>query len=174
MRGKRSGTAFRRRARRITPAHAGKTKLYGCNQCARPDHPRACGENLRPFAASSPSFGSPPRMRGKLCVHLVKPVVGRITPAHAGKTESRKRHKKGDADHPRACGENFSSHITLKSDRGSPPRMRGKRHLRAQPRRYRRITPAHAGKTGEDINCRCFLTDHPRACGENSVQRPSV
>ena len=32
-----------------------------------------------------------------------------------------------------------------------------------------RITPAHAGKTGDGLEDRPQGTDHPRACGENSV-----
>nr|DAX53285.1 MAG TPA: hypothetical protein [Caudoviricetes sp.] len=33
-----------------------------------------------------------------------------------------------------------------------------------------RITPAHAGKTSFIISTRSVLTDHPRACGENSIR----
>ncbi len=53
--------------------------------------------------------------------------------------------------------------------------MRGKQHEHWGENHPRRITPAHAGKTGF-FNFLCKLCrDHPRACGENvfeSVLRP--
>ena len=71
---------------RITPAHAGKTKIKNiyCISCT--DHPRACGENFWRGVGVFFWSGSPPRMRGKR--HGLRPSRprGRITPAHAGKT----------------------------------------------------------------------------------------
>ena len=51
---------------------------------------------------------------------------------------------------------------------GSPPRMRGKRRPLREPPQSARITPAHAGKTGENRVERLLPADHPRACGENA------
>ena len=75
--------------------------------------------------------GSPPRMRGKLGEALFKLRVARITPAHAGKTNSALFTNYTTTDHPRACGENLVSTIFGKESTGSPPRMRGK-HLTKQ------------------------------------------
>ena len=50
---------------------------------------------------------------------------------------------------------------------GSPPRMRGKPYLSFFRNAYRRITPAHAGKTSASLRMPCLTPDHPRACGEN-------
>ena len=71
---------------RITPAHAGKTRQRRRRRSSRRDHPRACGENGMSGYSRASTPGSPPRMRGK--PHGVKEPgdVGRITPAHAGKT----------------------------------------------------------------------------------------
>ena len=50
---------------RITPAHAGKTNLQSPSAALQWDHPRACGENFKFTPKSTPTRGSPPRMRGK-------------------------------------------------------------------------------------------------------------
>ena len=51
--------------RRITPARAGKTMSSVVLLHSRPDHPRACGENIRSGMPTSLTPGSPPRVRGK-------------------------------------------------------------------------------------------------------------
>ena len=86
MRGKHDAGIFGGKGSRITPAHAGKTWPKKSPTRWWPDHPRACGENIRILPDGSVPFGSPPRMRGKpsyFCETLMK---SRITPAHAGKT----------------------------------------------------------------------------------------
>ena len=71
---------------RITPAHAGKTRVIGVAAEIVEDHPRACGENLFELAIMLMLRGSPPRMRGKLYYSPVSGTSRGITPAHAGKT----------------------------------------------------------------------------------------
>ena len=70
----------------ITPADAGKT-LWDKNAVKRwGDHPRGCGENYGQAVPLLCSWGSPPRMRGKLhSLRCVRRCQG-ITPADAGKT----------------------------------------------------------------------------------------
>ena len=95
----------------------------------------------------------------------------RITPAGAGKTNSAADCGHPDWDHPRRCGENGLQTPQRGTAKGSPPQVRGKRHLcRLQNCEYR-ITPAGAGKTPKRTK-RCLLCwDHPRRCGENSIAR---
>ena len=71
-----------------------------------------------------------------------------ITPAHAGKRKFSKTIKQKEKDHPRTCGEkSFNANSALVA-RGSPPHMRGKEFLDVLLDNPRRITPAHAGKSG--------------------------
>ena len=86
MRGKQRGVTCIKIFRGITPAHAGKTIQHFPQFFALRDHPRACGENRRARRFSMVASGSPPRMRGKLDDIIAGPDLGRITPAHAGKT----------------------------------------------------------------------------------------
>ena len=50
---------------RIIPAHAGQTGEPYVMRTGMPDHPRACGANLRSFVLFAGDCGSSPRMRGK-------------------------------------------------------------------------------------------------------------
>ena len=73
-------------ALRITPAHAGKTQNQDEDGRAKSDHPRTCGENQAILYTEKTTIGSPPHMRGKLCLSSTCYHSSRITPAHAGKT----------------------------------------------------------------------------------------
>ena len=90
-----------------------------------------------------------------------------ITPAHAGKTSVGSGRRFRRRDHPRACGENGAERVALYGCKGSPPRMRGKRHSVKKPDHIGGITPAHAGKTVLQALRKQAGVDHPRACGEN-------
>ena len=94
--------------------------------------------------------------------------VMRITPARAGKTVCQHVNMLENADHPRACGENAISVVVILDPHGSPPRVRGKPASSPSQPVEHRITPARAGKTPRQVVARRPLTDHPRACGENS------
>ena len=160
-------------AGRITPAHAGKTRSMTLRTWRAADHPRACGENNENADQARPTYGSPPRMRGKLRGRDGRAAVPRITPAHAGKTQPISCSRAARADHPRACGENEKDVLAYKGKRGSPPRMRGKRVGQHIYRGFERITPAHAGKTASPPGSLCSKSDHPRACGENVTCTPT-
>ena len=131
MRGKLPSISSGNDLTRITPAHAGKTRLHNVFFLDSEDHPRACGENPVTAAVTPLKPGSPPRMRGKLFLALIGALPQRITPAHAGKT-----------------AQTFPCRPAL---RGSPPRMRGKRRSADEIADDIRITPAHAGKTPWDL-----------------------
>ena len=167
MRGKQGADGSGAGAGRITPAHAGKTGKYLSPVCSRADHPRACGENYFCAFKQSSVDGSPPRMRGKRKHRAIFRDAGRITPAHAGKTDTLLDIAGYAADHPRACGENDTLKDKNGRYRGSPPRVRGKPSVVEWVIHKLRITPACAGKT-EYMRTRVrFLKDHPRVCGEN-------
>ena len=69
----------------ITPAHAGKRRLFPALRLSLQDHPRACGEK----SPGVQGAGAPVR----------------ITPAHAGKRVGPELRPLLLWDHPRACGE---------------------------------------------------------------------
>ena len=70
---------------RITPAYAGKSRLWRRPGTRCRDHPRVCGEKHQTFDSAAFPTGSPPRMRGKGPDDRAHPLVPGITPAYAGK-----------------------------------------------------------------------------------------
>ena len=130
MRGKEQLEVSIRQAVGITPAYAGKST------------------SMPPWTAVY--LGSPPRMRGKATVSRRSPHAVRITPAYAGKSRRTRLHHKAVWDHPRVCGEKFTSGMLFLSCLGSPPRMRGKGHGIGIAVSRLRITPAYAGKRPSD------------------------
>ena len=132
---------------RITPAHAGKSLQRAKIAHCKWDHPRTCGEKAHAGALLGGFEGSPPHMRGKEGQVHCAPPFSRITPAHAGKRDVRKRQVEAQQDHPRTCGEKPSSLISVCSILGSPPHMRGKGVFPSKAPFSGRITPAHAGKS---------------------------
>ena len=133
-----------------------------------------CGENMTGSYRHLRRRGSPPRMRGKLAgASLEKRQVG-ITPACAGKTNSRPSPRKEYRDHPRVCGENGAERVALYGCKGSPPRVRGKHTMEISVGIQRGITPACAGKPLPRCSRPNAQRDHPRVCGENTRMFPCL
>ena len=64
------------------------------------------------------------------------------------------------------CGEKFFQRGRERKVPGSPPRVRGKVLQLLDAVIGQGITPARAGKSGNDNDYRIVMSDHPRACGE--------
>ena len=126
-----------------------------------------CGKNSVDGGLTSVSPGSPPRVREKHRDLETKGFCTRITPACAGKTNTRTNKTIISWDHPRVCGKNKTSQITKASRMGSPPRVREKLAVACVQSFATGITPACAGKTGESCLNAIENEDHPRVCGKN-------
>ena len=133
-----------------------------------------CGENLPGDQPPRPALGSSPRVRGKLHENAWFPVVVGLIPACAGKTPTSAPTGRCARAHPRVCGENTSSASVIWSQRGSSPRVRGKRPARSCNATSAWLIPACAGKTdlGGDGGVACQA--HPRVCGENTRMIPTT
>ena len=166
MRGKGSSSFMAFTCAGITPACAGKSKLLIVHGQQLRDHPRVCGEKDAAFPAFSTYWGSPPRVRGKVCTVPLRPLGVGITPAYAGKSVNSTIYCGHCRDHPRVCGEKFYSAPGQMPGGGSPPRMRGKGMYAVHPARAWGITPAYAGKRALPCRWPYRRRDHPRVCGE--------
>ena len=93
----------------------------------------------------------------------------RITPAHAGKSILSTHCHTIVTDHPRTCGEKTAKLRKLKEIKGSPPHMRGKVSSENVIHSFKRITPAHAGKSAIAEFVLALQRDHPRTCGEKFI-----
>ena len=147
-------------------------------RCTTPAHPRSRGEN-RSYQARRPSpGGSSPLTRGKRRGVHPHPGRCRLIPAHAGKTVRREPRRRHTEAHPRSRGENLQACVLSEDCHGSSPLTRGK-HLAGLPvGLFRRLIPAHAGKTYSVSSPSSATTAHPRSRGENgqitSTRRPSA
>ena len=173
-RGKRELAPVYDAARRLIPAHAGKTRSADVAERTGPAHPRSRGENNARGDKIAGAFGSSPLTRGKREVIELEiwPVgsspltrgkhqhvwrlhrADRLIPAHAGKTSLASTAAQNSAAHPRSRGENSATPTVKGEFKGSSPLTRGKRgrlEVRDDPEG---LIPAHAGKTRE---ARCPL-----------------
>ncbi len=127
-----------------------------------------CGEKRRLQYGWLQRQGSPPHVRGKGLVRAAMAVRQGITPACAGKSNSRIFKDWAAQDHPRVCGEKQGCNPCIDSPRGSPPRMRGKGDGTGYRLVQIGITPAYAGKSARRQKRWSSVQDHPRVCGEKA------
>ena len=132
---------------RLIPARAGKTALSTLTFARGRAHPRACGENTTHRRFPAQRGGSSPRVRGKHTLAAERDVTLRLIPARAGKTLCAGEAVRGNAAHPRACGENGLNLIHCCMSLGSSPRVRGKRRKGVYVQTCNGLIPARAGKT---------------------------
>ena len=137
----------------ITPAYAGKSFFVISIVRSIEDHPRLCGEKAFALFVHQLTSGSPPPMRGKAFYFTSRFIIGRITPAYAGKSLLRSTKRLYNQDHPRLCGEKELCYDSTRPCLGSPPPMRGKDQAVKKSMERTRITPAYAGKRCH--NCMC-------------------
>ena len=110
-------------------------------------------------------------MRGKVIERAQCEARLGITPAHAGKSIGGGVLLLPQGDHPRPCGEKVAPLLPAELEAGSPPPMRGQGCCRRSKTLPARITPAHAGKRVRRGGGVLGLLDHPRPCGEKSMQQ---
>ena len=166
-RGKRDGRPERLRARRLIPAHAGKTRPRYCYRKRYRAHPRSRGENQKSYATLKDYRGSSPLTRGKRAVMTSAVKLTRLIPAHAGKTHPGRNRAAPFPAHPRSRGENRAEIAAIQTRASSSPLTRGKLPSRLAPPYLVRLIPAHAGKTQPSRRSCRKRPAHPRSRGEN-------
>ena len=151
----------------LIPACAGKTCPAPTPAQPTTAHPRVCGENGFHRGWSLGVSGSSPRVRGKPPAQRQERDRGGLIPACAGKTRPGCRSCPSSAAHPRVCGENHQAQRALADQRGSSPRVRGKRCSSTGSGGILGLIPACAGKTLAPGLPGHMYGAHPRVCGEN-------
>ena len=169
VRGKLPAHELNAAGQRLIPACAGKTAFTTSRWSSSRAHPRVCGENSRLARDIDIPLGSSPRVRGKRRTRSAWSASMRLIPACAGKTSVAGRPPRRHPAHPRVCGENSSSMVSVASGAGSSPRVRGKRLRRLARHSRGRLIPACAGKTSSELRRSRPTAAHPRVCGENLV-----
>ena len=152
---------------RLIPAHAGKTGEPEKLTATSTAHPRSRGENHAASTAALNVSGSSPLTRGKRNERRVLPRARRLIPAHAGKTCECIEMLGQAWAHPRSRGENGGNGASQDDSNGSSPLTRGKHGGRGPGCGWRRLIPAHAGKTSSPSPRSPRPAAHPRSRGEN-------
>ena len=146
MRGKAVWKDIKHAEQGITPACAGKSLTIQKMSTLGRDHPRVCGEKYARNGILFTLRGSPPRVRGKVCMTTLWTSQNGITPACAGKSITAVLPSQIARDHPRVCGEKQWKTCRELLSQGSPPRVRGKACHSCRDDIACGITPACAGK----------------------------
>ena len=154
---------------RLIPAHAGKTNYTSRAMHSARAHPRSRGENWISGAQLRGSEGSSPLTRGKRPWSPPTKTRTGLIPAHAGKTEERRRAGRSEGAHPRSRGENGEVGLEPGGGGGSSPLTRGKRRWTFGLSFFEGLIPAHAGKTTGRQVSRSAPWAHPRSRGENQL-----
>ena len=128
-----------------------------------------CGEHLVDGDRNRLGRGSSPHVRGARRPRQPGIRPNGIIPACAGSTQVRLRRRPWTEDHPRMCGEHRSGFNALFFLTGSSPHVRGARGRTSFPSRFQGIIPACAGSTGKEKGPKLYRRDHPRMCGEHSL-----
>ena len=151
----------------LTPAGAGNTPPRSCTARRCRAHPRGCGEHSATRRPITAFHGSPPRVRGTLASRTSAWRRLRLTPAGAGNTRTWAAALQSFWAHPRGCGEHGIASDDTTLARGSPPRVRGTRHVTRPGGARRGLTPAGAGNTARAGWSARPGRAHPRGCGEH-------
>ena len=166
-RGKRLLVGVEAQGRGLIPAHAGKTGEVLVLPTAARAHPRSRGENGALHHFRERVQGSSPLTRGKPGGGLGDQARGRLIPAHAGKTRTRRSPSRTPGAHPRSRGENSTGSWRIRRSQGSSPLTRGKRTATRWGAGFTGLIPAHAGKTSTSTEDGRTCRAHPRSRGEN-------
>ena len=166
-RGRPDGAAPAHLARRNTPARAGTTPAYFGGASLLLEHPRAGGDDIVRRHSPHRYSGTPPRGRGRRMRGAGGAGVERNTPARAGTTSPQGGHTSWSGEHPRAGGDDLGETVGGLSERGTPPRGRGRPRCCLDLVPLQRNTPARAGTTRTGSPPGAGWPEHPRAGGDD-------
>ena len=133
-------------------------------------HPRECGADVQIAQGVKSLQGSSPRVRGRPAACSSPATGDGLIPASAGQTHFLHRCHRLARAHPRECGADLHRRSATFVNRGSSPRVRGRR-TRPTCRSCRLgLIPASAGQTYPFPSCKLSSTAHPRECGADEVE----
>ena len=128
-----------------------------------------CGEHTEHSPLIMTYTGSSPHVRGALHPAQERVLFGGIIPACAGSTPHLAGCGMRRRDHPRMCGEHLVKPAPHVLNSGSSPHVRGAPVVICIPETENGIIPACAGSTGSSPASTSSTRDHPRMCGEHSI-----
>ena len=110
-------------------------------------------------------------MRGTQHHDAARPAVRRFIPACAGNALTCAARSRGNAVHPRVCGERADGAHAVAVHHGSSPRVRGTLSWFVRISASLRFIPACAGNAVDRTSFSSRASVHPRVCGERVLLR---
>ena len=110
---------------RIIPTRVGTSTNFAPSGLTWTDHPHACGDKFPIFEEAHREIGSSPRVWGQEYRRGVKVTDKRIIPTRVGTRPLLRRSAQQARDHPHACGDKSSVHVSIIRSKGSSPRVWG-------------------------------------------------
>ena len=156
----------------IIPARAGTTPSTRVRSRRPRDHPRSCGDHQSLALWYASRAGSSPLVRGPPAAVAAASVGEGIIPARAGTTPGSPRRASRRRDHPRSCGDHKLTNDGAMPGIGSSPLVRGPRAAADVHAGGHGIIPARAGTTRPCASRAGACWDHPRSCGDHTIQTP--
>ena len=174
VRGRPNGVLHLEKPVGLIPASAGQTlDLWLCVILAWA-HPRECGADVQIAQGVKSLQGSSPRVRGRPAACSSPATGDGLIPASAGQTHFLHRCHRLARAHPRECGADLHRRSATFVNRGSSPRVRGRR-TRPTCRSCRLgLIPASAGQTYPFPSCKLSSTAHPRECGADAAKHSEI
>ncbi len=151
------------------PAPAGEPLHPSYTTSRRPVYPRACGGTLQEQRRIAEAQGLSPRLRGNLCLLLIRNRLDGSIPAPAGEPRQGTRGTALPWVYPRACGGTVLSSATTSRLSGLSPRLRGNPVKAALKEGEDGSIPAPAGEPLCETLLLARKLVYPRACGGTSA-----
>ena len=174
VRGRRRSSCSSFGLRGLIPASAGQTSPRLMIRPLHRAHPRECGADVQIAQGVKSLQGSSPRVRGRPAACSSPATGDGLIPASAGQTHFLHRCHRLARAHPRECGADLHRRSATFVNRGSSPRVRGRR-TRPTCRSCRLgLIPASAGQTYPFPSCKLSSTAHPRECGADAAKHSEI
>jgi hypothetical protein len=172
--GRRKARSVLSSALRNTSTCVGKTIRSPLQLSSREKHPHVCGEDGNNVSNRGAVKETPPRVWGRLDELYLDINRAGNTPTCVGKTCGHAESSSSTWKHPHVCGEDYYGRPQGRSATETPPRVWGRRRVRAVRSCNHGNTPTCVGKTKVDVRPWQPLRKHPHVCGEDSliVQAP--
>ena len=170
VRGNQPRILYTEHSRRSIPACAGEPAWGSAHPGTSRVYPRVCGGTPPPPAATLPTCGLSPRVRGNLVNVRLVGICGRSIPACAGEPRRFCEIAVKCAVYPRVCGGTLTI-ARLRSDiLGLSPRVRGNLRFRLRQPVNARSIPACAGEPVTRLPGNAAMPVYPRVCGGTAAK----
>ena len=138
------------------------------------DHPHACGDKKARKGSRRFVRGSSPRVWGQGRSDIFGRYKAGIIPTRVGTSLYGHAHNRQSRDHPHACGDKLCGNHIAVIKLASSPRVWGQAFSLSCIKSANGIIPTRVGTSHIRRRLQSGREDHPHACGDKTLVRPSI